>query len=192
MYEEERRNKALGAAQLAGVQISAEELERMFRENHGMVFRAAYRITGNAGDAEDVLQTVFLRLTRREAGSEVVENPGSYLRRAAVNAALDLVRSRVKARNVPLEELAPVLPEDPSHSPDRAHQSAEIRNWLRRAVANLSPMAAEIFSLRFFEDKKNPEIAEIVGTTQATVAVTLSRTRDRLEQEFRTYMGERQ
>ena len=42
--------------------ISARDLEVIFKEHHGMVFRAAYRVTGNAGDAEDVLQTVFLRL----------------------------------------------------------------------------------------------------------------------------------
>ena len=192
MYEEQGRTKPLGtAAETGQIQIPAEELEAIFREHHGMVFRAAYRVTGNASDAEDVLQTVFLRLMRREAGAEAVENPAGYLRRAAVNAGLDLVRSRQKTPSVPLDEMAPVLPEDASQAPDRAHAAGEIRAWLRHAVGRLSPQAAEIFALRFFEDKKNPEIAEILGTTAATVAVTLSRTRDRLEQEYRQYMGAR-
>src|SRR5262245_2071476 len=43
-------------------------LETVFRRHHEAVFRAAYRITGDAMDAEDVLQTVFTRLLRREAG----------------------------------------------------------------------------------------------------------------------------
>ena len=63
------------------------------------------------------------------------------------------------------------------------------REWLRSAVARLSPQAAEIFSLRFFEGKDNGEIASIVGTTTGTVAVTLSRARDRMEKEFRAYQG---
>jgi DNA-directed RNA polymerase specialized sigma24 family protein len=46
-----------------------------------------------------------------------------------------------------------------------------------------------MFMLRFFEGKDNPEIARLLQTTPGTVAVTLSRTRDRLEQEFRAYMG---
>ena len=46
------------------------EFERVFRAHHGLVFRTAYRITGNAADAEDVSQTVFLRLFRREIGRE--------------------------------------------------------------------------------------------------------------------------
>ncbi len=74
--------------------VVPSEFERMFRAYHGLVFRTAYRITGNAADAEDVSQTVFLRLFRRgtnEAVNEaVLENEESYLRRAAINAALDM------------------------------------------------------------------------------------------------------
>ena len=50
-------------------------------------------------------------------------------------------------------------------------------------------MAAEAFALRFFEDKKNTEIAEILGTTPSTIAVTLHRTRERLEREYRAELG---
>jgi len=42
--------------------------------------------------------------------------------------------------------------------------------------------------LRFFDGKDNPEIAQLLNTTPGTVAVTISRTRDRLEKEFRAYM----
>jgi RNA polymerase sigma-70 factor (ECF subfamily) len=168
---------------------SPPDLDRIFREHHEVVFRAAYRVTGNATDAEDVMQSVFLRLLRRAEGIEAVTNMEAYLRRAAVNAALDLVRSRQAARNIPLEDVAPLLPENPSLAPDRVQRSAEIRHWLRHAVARLSPRAAEIFVLRFFEGKDNPEIAQSLGTTPATVAVTLSRTRDRIQEEFRSYMG---
>jgi DNA-directed RNA polymerase specialized sigma24 family protein len=47
-----------------------------------------------------------------------------------------------------------------------------------------------MFALRFFEVRDNPEIAQALGTTAASVAVTLSRTRDRIQQEFRSEMGE--
>ncbi|MDP9169301.1 MAG: hypothetical protein M3N54_01675, partial [Acidobacteriota bacterium] len=79
-----------------------DALERAFEAHHSLVFRAAYRVTGNAADAEDVLQTVFLRLAGREAGADSVENIESYLRRAAVNASLNLLEQRSR-RNVPLE-----------------------------------------------------------------------------------------
>jgi RNA polymerase sigma-70 factor (ECF subfamily) len=169
--------------------LPAEDLEKTFREHHGMVFRAAYRVTGNAGDAEDVLQTVFLRLVRRDPDAEPVGNMSSFLHRAAVNAALDLVRQRLNIRNVPLDELEPVLAESAHRGPDRAQSSSEIREWLRGALARLNPRIAQMFALRFFEGKDNPEIAQLLNTTPGTVAVTLSRTRDRLEKEFRAYQG---
>jgi len=79
-------------------------VERLFRAYHGLVFRAAYRITGNATDAEDVLQTVFLRLIGRDGSAPPVENSEKYLRRAAINAALDVVRARRVAETVPLAD----------------------------------------------------------------------------------------
>jgi len=193
MYEEqERKAKVQATAQVESVQSIPPNLDvdHIFREHHATVFRAAYRVTGNAGDAEDVLQTVFMRLLRRQPDAEAVGNMEGYLRRAAVNAALDLIRSRQAAQQVPLDDVAALLPEKASLAPDRVHRSAEIRRWLREAVARLSPRAAEIFTLRYFEDQDNPEIARTLGTTAASVAVTLSRTRDRIEEEFRSYMGE--
>jgi len=171
------------------IETAAIELERIFRENHALVFRAAYRITGNADDAEDVLQTVFLRMLKRDASAEPVGNMASFLHRAAVNAALDLMRSRQNIHHIPLDELEPVLAEPAHRGPDRAQSSGEIREWLRGALARLNPRIAEMFAMRFFEGKENPEIARLMNTTPGTVAVTISRTRDRLEKEYRAYMG---
>ena len=176
------------AATVESGQSPAPDLEAIFREHHALVFRAAYRITGNATDAEDVLQTVFLRLLKRDAGADPVDNMASFLHRAAVNAGLDLMRSRQHIRNIPLDELEPVLADAPHRSPERARSSGEIREWLRTALARLNPRIAEMFALRFFEGKENAEIASLMDTTPGTVAVTLSRTRDRLEKEFRAYM----
>ena len=177
------------AAPMESADLSATDLERIFRENHAMVFRAAYRVTGNADDAEDVLQTVFLRMVKRDPAADPVGNMASFLHRSAVNAALDLVRSRQNIRNIPLDELEPVLAEPAHRGPDRAQSSGEIREWLRGALARLNPRIAEMFMLRFFDGKENPEIARLLNTTPGTVAVTLSRTRDRLEKEFRAYQG---
>ncbi len=154
---------------------AAQELEQMFQAHHGMVFRTAYRITGNAADAEDVLQTVFLRLIRRDPAARALENPESYLRRAAVNAGLDIVRSRQDARTVPLEDM-------PSSA--ACTELRELRDHLRRALAKLAPRPAEIFALRFFEGYTNPEIARMLGTSQVWVAVTLHRARRQLQKEM--------
>ena len=134
-------------------------LERLFEEHHERVFRAAYRITGNAMDAEDVLQTVFLRLLRRDGGAPLTGSPGSYLHLAAVNGALDLVRARAAARTTPLEGVEGVLAAGAGSAPDRAQEGREIKEAVRNALAELSPRTAEIFALRYFEQYGNREIA---------------------------------
>jgi RNA polymerase sigma-70 factor (ECF subfamily) len=161
-------------------------LERAFVEHQGRVFRAAYRITGNAHDAEDVLQTVFLRLAR-QGDTLAVSNLPSYLYRSAINTALDVLRGRQDRGQVPLDEADVAGTE----SPERDRESAEIRDWLRRALSGLTPQAAEIFALRYLEGFDNRDIARMVGGSRVAVAVTLHRTRRRLEREFRAIWGGR-
>ncbi|MFZ0318622.1 MAG: sigma-70 family RNA polymerase sigma factor [Candidatus Sulfotelmatobacter sp.] len=164
-----------------------DELERAFREHHGLVFRTAYRITGNAGDAEDALQTVFLRLLRRRRSADPLENVESYLRQAAINAALDVIRSRQSDQTVPLQEessgLVPVAP--------RQSDISGLRQALTHALSQLKPRSAEIFALRFLEGMSNPEIAETLGISQVLVAVIVHRARQQLRKQLRPYLGDR-
>jgi RNA polymerase sigma-70 factor, ECF subfamily len=154
------------------------EFDRIFRAYHGLVFRTAYRITGNAADAEDVSQTVFLRLFRRKAEADVLENEESYLRRAAINVALDVIRSRQSDRTVEL----PDLPAEPAHDDPR-----ELRQALGLALAQLKPQPAEIFALRFFEGFSNPQIARMLGISRVLVAVIVHRTRQQLRKQLGAY-----
>jgi RNA polymerase sigma-70 factor (ECF subfamily) len=117
-------------------------LESVFLEHQRRVFRAAYRITGNAQDAEDVLQTVFLRL-HRQGDAASLENPSSYLYRAAINAALDLLRARRERSSVALEE-AHGSPDGPGRRPDQVHEAAELRAGCGRP----SPAAAAAAEVR--------------------------------------------
>ncbi len=164
-------------------------LEAIFRAHHGAVFRAAYRITGDPMDAEDVLQTVFARLLRREDAIDLSESASSYLHRAAVNAALDLLRRRQRARAVALEEVAEELIDEAAAQPERASVSRQLGARLRQALARLSPKTAEIFALRYFEGVGNLEISRLMGTSQTAVAVILHRARRRLQKELASFEG---
>ena len=170
-----------------------EGVEKLFVEHHRRVFQAAYRITGSATDAEDVLQTVFLRLVRREeAGGTVLSGtPGSYLHLAAVNGALDVVRARTTSRSSPLDEGGLELAEAPRRGPEGRREDGEIREALREALGRLTPRAAEMFVLRYLEGFSNREIARMLGRPQAVVAVTLHRARRRLREELRHFAGGR-
>lgn len=144
-----------------------------------MVFRTAYRITGNAADAEDVLQTIFLRMLRRDTAA-AFDNEESYLRRAAVNASVDLIRARHTEQNLPLHDAAGYTGDSPP---------GEVRDCLRHAFARLSPRSAEVFALRYFEDFTNQQIARALNISQVLVAVTLHRVRRQLQKEIRSYLG---
>lgn len=152
-------------------------LDDLYVQHNRLVFSAAYRITGSAADAEDVLHTVFLRLLR---GAAPTTNAEGYLRRAAVNAALDVVRARRGSTDAELERMA-------SGGRDGLDQvrDSELRGQLREALSALPERAAEVFVLRHFEGYKNPEIARMLGITQIGVAVTLHRARKKLQEELR-------
>ncbi len=191
MSEGERRGKAVQAAALVTEPIKPPDaLEGLFREHHGAVYRAAYRITGDAADAEDVLQTVFTRLLRREEQPDLSESAGSYLHRAAVNAALDLIRARKRARTVDLDGVSESLVDKADIGPERRQGSRELARRLREAMTRLSPRQAEIFTLRYFEGLGNLEISKALGATQTSIAVILHRARHRLQKELGTLEGE--
>lgn len=152
-----------------------QELARLYDAHHGMVFRTAYRITGNASDAEDVLQTVFMRLMKRAALE--MEQPESYLRRAAVNASIDLIRERQKANSVPLLE--------ETSTAASCTELRELRDALRKALAKLDERQSVMFAMRFFEGYSNQEIAKIMGMSQVHVAVVLHRVKSKLQKELK-------
>lgn len=165
-----------------------DQLESLFHEHHKQIFRTAYRITGSASDAEDVLQTVFLRLVRSGAGQSLAQKPAAYLVRAAVNASLDIIRRRRTAPSLTLEEVGPDALASAESGPEAQHADHELRLLLRQAVARLGPKAAEAFALRYFEGYDNREIAEMLGTSQMVVGVLLHRSRARLRKEIGKYL----
>ena len=192
MSSEKRKD---GGVELAlssqSVAPAGPELEQAFKAHHDRVFQVAYRVTGNSSDAEDVLQNIFIRLMKRPTLPSRSEELGSYLHRAAVNASIDLLRSRKPSRRIPLEDIAVRLAEDDESSPETEQRRKELADWLRSAVSRLSPQTAEIFSLRHLEGYKNLEIAEIVQTSPGVVAVVLHRARQRLREELEKFLGEK-
>ncbi len=177
MNSQERDPVAVGNAILP----LTHDLSALFAEHNRRVLMAAYRITGNMADAEDVAQAVFLRV----AGAPVpVANAASYLYRAALNGALDLLRRRKTSGAEPLESAAMVAATGAGSSPESATANRQLADLLRLAIAELSPRAAEMFTLRYVEEMGNREIAAWMGTSQAVVAVTLHQSRSRLKKRL--------
>lgn len=161
---------------------TSELLSRLYAEHHRRVLRAAWRITGSMADAEDVAQSVFLRLLAGDGHG--LNNAASYLYRAAINGALDLLRRRKAAAAEPIDAAADLASARAGASPEAEASNRQLSEWLRGAVAELSPRAAEMFALRYLEEFGNREIAQWMGTSQAVVAVTLHQARAKLKKRL--------
>jgi RNA polymerase sigma-70 factor (ECF subfamily) len=147
----------------------------LYERHYEAVFRAALRVTGNPADAEDVLQTVFLRVLARGEDVEEVATPAAYFRRAAVNAAVDVLRRRELRADSVYDDSAP-------HA---AVQSRFLlKERLRRAIAALESEDASLFLLRHVEGLSNEELAGMFKVEKNNVAVRLHRIRHRLQAEM--------
>jgi RNA polymerase sigma-70 factor, ECF subfamily len=148
----------------------------LYERHYEAVFRAALRVTGRGADAEDVLQTVFLRVLARGGDVEDVTQPAAYFRRAAVNAAVDVLRRRELHGESAYDDLAPhaAVPPPPSLLKER----------LRRAIASLDKDDASLFLLRHVEGLSIEELAGMFEIEKNNVAVRLHRIRHRLQAEM--------
>jgi RNA polymerase sigma-70 factor, ECF subfamily len=151
------------------------EFTGWYEAHHASVYRAALRITGNPADAEDVLQTVFLRFLRQGERLNPSYAPEAYFRRAAVNAALDLLRRRVTHNEIQFDEKSADL---------SIENTAFLKECLRRAIAKLDTEDAAVFLLRYVEGLSNGELAEVFGQEKNNIAVRLHRIRQILQAEI--------
>jgi len=168
-----------------------DSVESLFNQHNQRIFRTAYRVTGSAADAEDVLQTVFLRVARGQEAAAAAENTEAYFSRAAVNASLDLLRNRKRSRAVAIDDLeaeASVASFVVSKNPEAHHEDRELRKLIREAVPKLGDTAGQMFALRYFEGYGNGEIAQMMNTSALVVGVTLHRARARLRKEIGNYL----
>ena len=145
----------------------------LYERHYEAVFRAALRVTGNPADAEDVVQTVFVRMLVRSGEGEGVTQPAAYFRRAAVNAAVDVLRRR---------EIR-VAAEDPGEL-HAVESPLLLKEQLRRAVAALDDDDASLFLLRYVEGLSIAELAGMFEIEKNNVTVRLHRIRQRLQVEM--------
>src|SRR5262245_29372520 len=157
------------------------EIEELFREHSHLIYRTAYGITRDYGDADDVLQSIFLKLLQSELSPGLKENPAAYLHRAVVNHSLNLLRTKERRRVTQgVEDLQIAQPPTVDEATDeRRHRE------LLDALSALSPQAVDMLMLHYKHNYSDAEIAKMLGKSRGTVAVTLYRIRARLKKLLR-------
>lgn len=143
------------------------EAFRLLVERHSRgVYRVAFRVTGNAQDAEDVVQETFLKAYRQLDRFEERASFGTWLHRIAWNCSVDLLRARPKREQAEetetLEQLGAsqsVGAGGSSPSPERLMASVQVGDRVKAAMARLSPLERAAFVMRHFEGRSIDEIS---------------------------------
>jgi RNA polymerase sigma-70 factor (ECF subfamily) len=157
-----------------------QELERLFHDHYQLLYRTAYSMLNNHADAEDVPQTLFLRLLRSGLTPDLQQNARGYLYRATVNLALDIVRSKKRRSRTETADGIDI-PAEPSN----AEVAEEMHRRLTEALAELDQESAQMLMLRYVHNYSDANIAKMMGASRGTIAMRLLRARSRLKKLMR-------
>ena len=156
-------------------------VERYEAQVRGIV----YGMLGNDSDADDVAQEVFIRFFRSLGNFRGQAQLGTYLGRIAINTALTAAETRKKRRWLPWEQVQQKEgwdPADANSDPARG----ELRDSLRKALAQLSADYRSVVVLRLVEGFSVAETAAMLDLPQGTVASRLARA----QQQLRTLLAD--
>jgi RNA polymerase sigma-70 factor (ECF subfamily) len=156
-----------------------------------------HHLVGNAEEAEDLAQEVFLRVYRARKKYRPRSKFSTWLFTIANNLALNALRTRQRKPAVPLDvrDSGPLGPRPAEHmvkaktsSPSTRIQNVELVLKIREALNTLNERQRMAVVLNKFEDMNYAEIAEVMGLTTQAVKSLLSRARSNLRQMLGPYI----
>ncbi len=174
----------VGAMALPPGGIGLIDWQMIVWEHGPPAYETAWRILGSAADTDDAVQEAFLDAVRL-AREQTIGNWGGMLRHLAACRALDLLRKR-RPRNLDVEPQAPLVSQ-----PEAVAVRNELAEQLRNSLAELAPRESEVFSLRYFGELSNGEIAATLGLQTGAVAVALHKARARLAELLKVHEDQR-
>ena len=156
------------AAAVARARGGDSEAFRQLVERHSRsVYKVAFRITGRAEDAEDVVQETFLKAFRQLDRFEERASFGTWVHRIAWNCSVDLLRARPKREQAEeaetLEQLGAsagaTATAGAAASPERLMASAQLGGRVKAAMSRLSALERAAFVMRHYEGRTIQEIS---------------------------------
>lgn len=145
------------------------DIENPFRRYRDDVYRLALSYTKSIQEAEDVCQTVFLKLLQQERVAPGKEK--AWLMQVTANQCRNLLRSSWWRNTAPLEE-----------APD----SVQPKNLeIYQAVMALPPKYRVVIYLRYYEELTTAEMGKLLHISQTAVTTRLSRAREMLKQQLK-------
>lgn len=158
--------------------------EELVNQYSPRVLNVALRILGNAEQANDVHQEVFLAIWQRWHKYNGQVNWNGYLYRVTVRKSLECARHN----RFQLVFSQRTQEQTTSEWPDAALRADELQQKLAACLAKLPERQAEVFALSRIEGLKHDTIAEILGCSQETVRVHLHRAMKQLARQISGYL----
>ena len=156
----------------------SREFERFAAEASDSLLRTGFLMTGNANDAEDLVQETLLKVAHRWTRVRSMDYPAAYSRRILVNLILHGADRRARRRTeLQPHEGAAELADD---NAARALREVDDRAEFRWALAQLPTRQRAVLVLRYWSDLSVAEVADLLGCTEGTVTSTASRAAARL------------
>ena len=144
------------------------QAQRLVAAYADMILRLSYTYLHSTTDAEDICQTVLLRVMTSAPVFSGPEHERAWVVRTTINACKDLLRSAARRTTVALEAAGePEAPEPPDGT-------------VADAVSHLPRDQREAIHLHYYEGYSIAEVASLVGASEAAVTKRLSRARQAL------------
>ena len=159
---------------------SEAAFSELVRRHIGLVYSAAFRMTGEAHSAQDVTQAVFVALAQNTPRLACHPVLSGWLHTTARNLAAKNIRDSVRRQH--REQEAAAMNEPPSSAPEVSWN--EIAPQLDIALGELSEADRDAVLLRYFERKSTVEIAKVLGVSDDTAQKRVSRAVEKLREYF--------
>ncbi|HSH91317.1 MAG TPA: sigma-70 family RNA polymerase sigma factor [Ramlibacter sp.] len=130
------------------------------------IFNAAFRVVGNAPDAADVTQEVFLKIVERLDDYDHKYKFFSWIYRIAVNESIDVLRRA--RREEPLEDDEDSQPPD-LLGPDGRYQSRQVGDRVQQALLRMTLDHRIVLTMRHFSEMSYQEISAVLAIDEKTV-----------------------
>ena len=151
-------------------------LVEQYRDN---VYRLAYRMCGNAYDADEAAQEAFVAAWRALPNFRGDAKFSTWLYRLTTNAAIDVMRREKRHQTVGDGEMIDLA--DDADSPQETVERTEQQEAVQEALATLSEEYREVLLLRYMEELDYAEIAEVLQLPSGTVKSRINRAKAALK-----------
>ncbi len=161
---------------------------QLFERHYDRVYRLAYRYAGNAADAEDLAQRVFLKVMRAADRFQPRARFTTWLFRGTANEGLSHIRKVRRSPEVTVSDDVPEPPGDGDSGPADAALRDELAQAVREAVLSLPERQRLAVVLARYEGLSYSEIGEVMGLSVQAVKSLLNRAHAALRKKLRRYV----